>query len=144
MAQQQKYHTDEERRLARRATETRYKARHKDDIKKQQKLYWENNKEKNKEQSKKWAAANPEKIKNNMLKFSYGIGIEDYNQMFEIQGGCCAICGKHQSEFKKALCVDHNHETGQVRGLLCNACNSMLGYAFDNKIILGNAIKYLK
>jgi len=52
---------------------------------------------------------------------------ELYNYLFNEQQGCCAICGKHQSELKKALGVDHNHITGQVRGLLCGICNRGLG-----------------
>ena len=50
-----------------------------------------------------------------------------YNSMFAKQQGCCAVCGKHQSELNKAFDVDHNHETGQVRGLLCGQCNRGLG-----------------
>jgi len=61
----------------------------------------------------------------------YGITINNYNEMFKEQQGCCAICRRHQSEFEEALCVDHNHETKKVRGLLCRACNSQLG-AYEN------------
>ena len=53
------------------------------------------------------------------LKHKYGLTLQDYNQMFDRQKGCCDICRRHQSEFSKALAVDHNHETGKVRGLLC-------------------------
>ena len=61
------------------------------------------------------------------LKQKYGLTPEEYNRMFENQSGCCAICKKHQSEFKRRLAVDHDHGTGQVRGLLCGACNVLLG-----------------
>jgi len=57
----------------------------------------------------------------------YGITLEEYNDMFIEQDGCCAICGIHQSELNYSLCVDHNHETGNVRGLLCRGCNANLG-----------------
>ena len=61
------------------------------------------------------------------LKTVYGIPFDDYNRMFTEQNGCCAICGKHQSEFSNRLNVDHDHKTGVVRGLLCVACNTRLG-----------------
>lgn len=62
------------------------------------------------------------------LKNLYGITIEQYNEMFETQNGCCSICTKHQSEFKRALAVDHDHQTLQIRGLLCGKCNKFLGH----------------
>jgi hypothetical protein len=55
----------------------------------------------------------------------------------------CAICQRHQSEFKISLAVDHCHETGTVRGLLCYPCNTLLGYAKDSTKILSSAINYL-
>lgn len=84
------------------------------------------------------------KVKANKLKRKFGITIEDYNQMFDDQEGCCAICGKHQSEFKTVFAVDHDHETCEVRGLLCSKCNIGIGNLQDNIIILEKAIKYLK
>ncbi len=77
------------------------------------------------------------------LKIAYGITAEDYDRMYNEQQGRCAICGKHQSELKRKLHVDHNHITGKVRGLLCMPCNSLLGYSYDNAEILKNAIAYL-
>ena len=50
--------------------------------------------------------------------------LNDYNRAFQIQGGKCALCDKHQSELKRALAVDHDHATGRFRGLLCSPCNS--------------------
>lgn len=83
------------------------------------------------------------KAKSGALKYLYGITSEQYNQMFLQQEGCCAICGKHQSEFKRALCVDHNHETGEIRGLLCSKCNLGLGNFKDDSEILKKAIMYV-
>ena len=68
------------------------------------------------------------KYKGSHLQRTYGISNEDYNVMFKGQEGCCAICGRHQREFKKRLHVDHNHTTGQVRALLCAKCNTGLGH----------------
>src|SRR5674476_255535 len=58
----------------------------------------------------------------------YGITQIEYKEMFKRQEDCCAICGRHQSLFKRRLHVDHNHETGKVRSLLCGRCNTGLGY----------------
>lgn len=74
----------------------------------------------------------------------YGLTLEDYDQLVEEQDGVCAICkgtdfGKHGRMF-----VDHNHETGEIRGLLCNRCNSGLGLFKDNTASLLNAIQYLQ
>lgn len=73
----------------------------------------------------------------------YGITVEDYNEMFEAQQGCCEICGRHQSEVNRTFDVDHNHETGKVRGLLCFDCNRGLGCVKENTTILAKAIEYL-
>ena len=76
------------------------------------------------------------------LKYRYGITQDDYNQKFNEQKGCCAICGKHQSEFKRRLCVDHNHKTGNVRGLLCINCNRNLS-VLENKQFIEKSKIYL-
>lgn len=56
-----------------------------------------------------------------------GITPEIWYSMYDRQQGCCAICGKHQSNFKRKLDVDHNHTTGKVRALLCSSCNKNVG-----------------
>lgn len=78
------------------------------------------------------------------IKKDYGMTIEDYNDFFEIQDGRCAICNKHQSELDKRLYIDHNHVTGEVRGLLCANCNTLLGMAQDRINILEAAINYIE
>lgn len=83
------------------------------------------------------------KKKRYKLKQYYGITGEDYDEMYFKQQGCCVICGIHQSELKKSLCVDYQHSNGQIRGLLCHNCNCMLGNAKEIIKTLENAIKYL-
>ena len=78
------------------------------------------------------------------LKDNFDITPDEYNQMLQNQNGCCAICGKHFSEFDKSLAVDHNHINGENRGLLCFKCNILLGYAEDDIEILQNSIIYLE
>ena len=70
----------------------------------------------------------------------YGITQEEYNNMYEIREGKCDIC----SDFKMVLCIDHNHTTGEVRGLLCSTCNFMLGNSKDSPEILVAGAKYLE
>lgn len=69
---------------------------------------------------------------------------EEYNNKFNQQAGCCAICGRHQSEFKRRLAVDHNHKTGKIRGLLCARCNYIVGAVESNGDIIPIAKTYLK
>ena len=78
------------------------------------------------------------------LKRTYNITVFKYNDMFIEQGGCCAICGTHQSKLNRRLVVDHCHETDVVRGLLCRKCNAGLGHFNDSLGILKNVMKYLE
>lgn len=80
---------------------------------------------------------NAEKVRARRLKNTYGITLKQYNQMFEEQGGVCAVCHQPESHCRnnftlrtdvvRFLSVDHDHETGDVRALLCSACNVALG-----------------
>lgn len=74
-----------------------------------------------------------------------------YAELFEKQGGVCAICRKPESAFAhktsatvRRLAIDHDHSTGQVRALLCRSCNMMLGAADDDPRLLRIAIEYLE
>lgn len=88
-------------------------------------------------------------LRGNYLKNYYNISPEEYLALIEKQNNLCAIC--HNPEISKGknsnktrvLSVDHCHETGKVRGLLCNKCNHMLGQAKDDIEILKSAIDYL-
>lgn len=73
----------------------------------------------------------------------YGLTTEAYNALFVKQQGHCLGCGTHQSNLLKPLYVDHNHRTGQVRGLLCQKCNTLLGMAEDKISTLSKLIQYL-
>jgi len=77
------------------------------------------------------AACSKHDMKNRMKK--YGLTPKDYDVMYEKQKGCCDICRRHQSEFKNRLAVDHDHETGKIRGLLCMVCNTHLGFYETHK-----------
>jgi hypothetical protein len=88
----------------------------------------------------KWRDSHPEKTKEYRQRYKYGISPVEYDTLFQNQGGRCAIC---REESEKPLYVDHNHKTGEVRGLLCTKCNPALGLFNDSIIILENAINYL-
>ncbi len=97
-------------------------------------------------EAREWYRNNPidsETQRERNLKNHRGITIEYYQNLFEEQKGCCKICGRHQSEIKKRLAVDHCHDTGEIRGLLCNNCNTALELFKDNTENLDRAINYL-
>jgi hypothetical protein len=101
------------------------------------------NKQKCKKYMDNWRKENGFTIRKWYLKYHYGISTEDYNKLFIKQEGKCKICGKHQSELKVPLCVDHCHHTNMVRGLLCTKCNAGLGNYNDDIILFQNAVNYL-
>lgn len=100
-----------------------------------------------KEAKKSWTPEQKEKERrrqyNNTLKKTYGITIEDHDQMLETQNYSCAICKTKEPEGQGTFHVDHCHSTGNIRKLLCAKCNMMLGLAGDNIVTLETAIKYL-
>lgn len=109
-------------------------------------------------QARAWRARNPERVrvhwltaitKNpdrgrpSALRRHYGITVEQYDSLLLNQDGRCAICGKTVEENGQRLHVDHDHETGRVRGLLCNACNPGIGFFKHNPDLLKKAMGYL-
>ena len=77
-------------------------------------------------------------------KKSCGVDTDGYQIMLEHQESRCAICGVHVDDCKRALAVDHDHETGFARGLLCGSCNMGLGYFKDDVDRLRDAAWYLE
>jgi hypothetical protein len=69
---------------------------------------------------------------------AHGITEADYDQMLEAQGGVCAVC-----EARPPAHIDHDHDTGAVRGLLCHSCNTAIGALGDNLAGLQRAVDYL-
>ncbi|SRR6266568_3130857 len=72
------------------------------------------------------------------------IGTLTYEEMLTLQGGGCAICGSAVNMANRDLAIDHDHATGQIRGLLCTYCNTGLGMFRDNPELLREAISYLE
>lgn len=82
------------------------------------------------------------------LRRTFGISVERYAEMLRDQGHVCAICRRPETYTQqgsvKALAVDHDHETGAIRGLLCTACNVGIGQLGDDVEVLRAAIRYLE
>jgi hypothetical protein len=126
-----------------------YREKNKDKIKeKRSKIYCQEYRKINRDKinlyAKNYYISNKESQKNSQLKSRFNITLEEYNKMFQKQNGVCAICGKNEEIKGRSLAVDHNHQIGKVRGLLCGKCNKMLGLSNDNIIILESAINYIK
>ena len=95
-----------------------------------------------------WSARNAQKLKRQAtvrnLKKLYGITLDLFELFLEKQGRACAICGRPSRQLSRRMSVDHDHSTGEVRGLLCDKCNHLLGQANDDPQILIKAAAYLK
>jgi hypothetical protein len=88
----------------------------------------EQNPEKYRAKLREYAASPQKKLadRKSYLKRTYGITVEDYELMLTEQGGVCSICKEPRPE-ERTLHIDHDHETGVIRGLLCFRCNNALG-----------------
>lgn len=80
------------------------------------------------------------------LKRKFGISLNDYNEMLHRQGGACAICRSKNVGRSDGIkfAVDHDHNTGKIRGLLCKSCNTLLGNAKESIETLKAAKAYLQ
>lgn len=105
--------------------------------------YYKKNHVKLRDQSNKRRKANPEIEKHWKLRTQFGISLDQYNEMLVFQKHSCALCLTHQDDLNLKLAVDHDHATGQIRGLLCGSCNTGLGLFKDSIFRLDAAIKYL-
>ena len=88
------------------------------------------------------------RIRGEHLSRCYGMTISDWDKLFTKQGGQCAACHKPEIKFNnksrtiQRLCVDHNHKTGKVRGLLCNRCNRVIGLLEEDLILVKSLYDY--
>ena len=100
-----------------------------------------------KERQRIFRKANPLYGKNTYLKKTYGVDLDWYNEQSKKQNDVCAICSQPETAIihgkKISLAVDHCHDTGKVRGLLCRSCNNAIGAFKHDKSIMLKAIKYL-
>lgn len=99
-----------------------------------------------KESQRRYRAKNPGKIaetwKRWFIRKYYGLTLDDVAVMLEAQNGCCAIC---RSPFgNDERCIDHDHRTGKIRGLVCHRCNMGIGFLRDDPAILTSAAIYVR
>jgi len=98
----------------------------------------------------KWKSKNQERYRiihtNSDLKRKHGITLEEYNGLLAEQHGRCKICLTTHSNRRTTnrLAVDHDHNTGLIRGLLCESCNRAIGLLKDNPSLLRKAAEYLE
>lgn len=81
--------------------------------------------------------------RNSRFKTKYGISLENYRDILDSQDGGCASCGVKPNPGEPRLAIDHNHETGQVRGVLCRGCNTALGFVKEDRNIMLALVKYI-
>lgn len=102
------------------------------------------NPERSREINRKWFAAEPGRMREHNLRRNYGIGTLDYEKIFQKQKGKCFLCKVPHEETFKGLFVDHCHDSGKIRGLLCRKCNTGIGLLGDNAKSLRKVLKYLE
>lgn len=143
-----------------RAIKARFRERHAARIAAERREYRKQHRAELEARKLQWALDNPDRVAASRatakLKRQYGklrtdlawrhnVTVDDYLDLLAKQGGRCAICfSEHGDKDKSRLFLDHDHKTGQVRGLLCNRCNSSLGYMNDSPWRLRRAADYLE
>jgi len=116
-------------------------------VKRRSDKWYQENTERKRATAKRYYADNEDRFRENAYRSKYGIGVDDYERMYDEQGGVCALCSKPETAREKwngkvrRLAVDHCHETGRVRGLLCYRCNHIISCLGDN---LNSALKLVR
>ena len=112
--------------------------------------YRETHKVQIKESSKEYNILNARKLKNKHLQSRYGVSIEWYDSKLEEQNNLCAACGEPEKAIQntsgklRPLSVDHDHESGKTRALLCTSCNAILGMLENHPEKTKKLIIYLR
>lgn len=107
-------------------------------IKSRERAYYLANRDKKLAYQKDWVAKNRDKTAVHKMKYNYGISKEEFDILVQEQGGKCKIC-----ETLGELHIDHDHRSGNIRGLLCGNCNRGIGMFKDNTTLMAKAIEYL-
>lgn len=103
--------------------------------------YYQRNKEKCAAACRRWEKKNPDAVSNSWLRRKYGISLNQWREIFQLQDGRCAIC---QDVDVSRWVVDHRHSDGKVRGILCSGCNTAIGHIRERPEALRNAAAYLE
>lgn len=135
----------------------RWRTANRDKARKASRRWAAANRERNKETAQRWRAENREKaaarqrewVAKNPAKMlaidlrRFGMTPNQFNTLNQSQNGVCAICRNPPSNKRKRLDVDHCHDTGKIRGLLCSRCNTAIGLMRDSVATLVRAVNYL-
>src|SRR5665811_1133326 len=105
------------------------------------KKYWQS--PKGKATAKAWKLANSDLLRHRVLVQNFGLTLAQYDEMVEAQGGVCKLCS-HPNPHGHRLAVDHNHQTGEVRGLLCALCNTAVERLESIPKWCERAVRYLQ
>jgi len=132
-----------------RSNQRKYREEHREHTRKKSRDFYYSHKLEQDLKCKQYDLEHLEERRDRTLDVLYGITQLDYERIYSMQGGKCAICGKEEtarackSSRPKRLSVDHNHKTGEIRGLLCNRCNTAIGHLQENPVTLINAANYI-
>lgn len=88
-------------------------------------------------------ANDTDKIRRDNLRRKFKMTLQEYDDMYERQGGVCCICGR-KCQSGARLAVDHDHTTGKIRGLLCMFCNRSIGMLNDDPVLVRKVAEYLE
>lgn len=126
----------------------KYYREHIDLMKRKNKISHEKTKEQDKKRAKQWRKDNPDKVsftnRKSRIKKKYGLTLEQIDLILIAQNNRCAICDVYFPGLKYSPHIDHDHETGKIRGLLCGPCNTSLGLLKEKVALFERAISYLK
>lgn len=121
----------------------RWRKKNPEKVRAYNRLYASRNRLKLRAKSRRIYRARPEIWLRSDLKKRYNMSLEDFNSLLGAQNGLCAICGHPETSRYRRLSVDHDHNTGKIRGLLCSGCNSGLGRFKDDPARVERALLYL-
>jgi hypothetical protein len=121
----------------------RYYLTHRDEQIAKYRRYYEANREHVLEHNRRWRDTNKERSKQRVRLKRYGLVREDFDSLLASQGGTCAVC-KTAEPRGNGWCIDHCHQAGDVRGILCNNCNTAIGLFSDNPDHLRAAAEYIE
>jgi recombination endonuclease VII len=125
---------------ARREYQSRYYAENKVKLRKRRKTFYDKNRVRIVARQREIYRKNKARYRNYRLRDQYGITVAQFNARLAEQDHKCPICGDIDAKFV----VDHDHETGSVRGIICGRCNSGLGMLQDSLENLKSAVRYLE
>lgn len=104
----------------------------------------EANTERKRELAREWGRNNPDNVRDKHLRRMFGIGLQEWEDLFTAQDRVCKICKSDDPRGRYGWHTDHKHPSGPIRGILCRACNHLLGHADDHPDVLRAAALYLE